>query len=158
MVWTHLSRNTNWIGHCRRVMSHKKLSLGELKKMLYLVFSSIIFCKKKAICNICHCIAWNFSCEMLFTTTQIKKLKCRLMPCLQGCRTTELYMISGTYVLYYGSVQNVLAVIQDVVSMAYYLWLKRWLIAFLKWHFHYGRHEKQPFELYISPHWSPSLW
>jgi hypothetical protein len=30
-------------------------------------------------------------------------------------------MISGTYVLYYGSVQNVLAVIQDVVSMAYYL-------------------------------------
>lgn len=38
LVWTHLSRNINWNGHCRRVMSRKRLSSGELKKKVSSLF------------------------------------------------------------------------------------------------------------------------
>jgi hypothetical protein len=81
--------------------------LGSLRKP---IFSLCLqnFLQKKGPCGI-HAIALLETLVRRGYSIPLKeeKLKYRLMPCLQGCRTTKWCTISGIYVVYCYPVQNI---------------------------------------------------
>jgi hypothetical protein len=159
LVWTHLNRNINCSGHCRRVMSRKRLSSGELKKKVVfsLFFHNFLQENSRLQYTPLHCLKlYLWDVIQYHSNNKIKMEAHALSAGMQNYRVVYdliyLYavLLFCTKCLGYYSwcgLHGILFVIKlvthDIFKMAYSLW---------------KTYVKQLLQLYIAPQWSPSLW
>ena len=162
LVWTHLIGNINWIGHCRRVMSCKRLSSGKFKKkkknvVFSLYFHNFLQEKFRLQYMPLHCLKLHLWEVIQYHSNNKIKMEAHALSAGMHNYWVEydvrylcdVLLLCTEYLGYYsgcgllGIVFVIKMVTHDVFEKTYSLW---------------KAYEKHPLQLYIGPQWFPWLW